>query len=118
MRIQLLDWSYLVGIVQPDVGQSKVASALQVYREASVEAGYARELPSLGIPVGAKEVSKRKIPVVAGHEVMPHVPGGKAIGTVRIAWVPLGSNVIQRLGIGIREQVGEVASATFRRNLQ
>ena len=75
MGIQLLDWGHLGGIVQSDVGQSKVATGkLHVHREARVEPGYARDLPSLGIPMRAKEARKGKTPVIAGDKVMPHVP--------------------------------------------
>ncbi len=87
MRIELLDWSYLVGIVKPDVGQSKVAAALQVDRRTSVEAADTSDLPSLAISMGAKKPVKRKIPVVAGYEVMPQVERRLAVVAGRIARV-------------------------------
>ena len=93
---------YLVRIVQPDVGQSKIAAALQVHREASVEAGDARNMPSLAVAVRAKEAVKGKLPVVAGHQVMPHVKGGETIVvTIQSARIVDGSNGIHRLGVGI-----------------
>src|ERR1700736_2818606 len=118
MWIQLLDRAHLVRIIETDVGQSKVAAALQAYGEAGVEPADTRYVPTLGIAVGAQKALKRNIPVVAGHKVMPHVPRRLTISTDRIAGVPLGSNVVQRLGVGVGEQVSDVARAAFRRHLQ
>src|SRR5579863_7702007 len=102
MRVELLDRSYLVGIVKPDVGQSKVAIAgLETNRRASVEAADTRNLPSFAIPVRSQEAIERNIPVVAGHEVVPHVERRLTIVAARGARVIDGRVGIQRLGVGI-----------------
>ncbi len=105
MRVELLDRSYLVRIVKPDVGKSKVAGTPQAYGCASVEAADAGNLPSLAIPVSAHKARKREIPVVAGHEVMPQVERRLAIVTTRSARVIGGRVSIERLGVRIREQI-------------
>ena len=58
MRIELLEGSYLSGIVEPNAGQSKITATCQVYRGASVEAADTRNLPSLAITVGSQEAIK------------------------------------------------------------
>src|SRR5271167_4770924 len=110
-----MDWSDFGGIVQSDVGQGKVAAALNAHRSARVEAGNARKLPSRRNPARSKQAIKRKIPVVAHCEVMSQVERRRAVGTRRIEWIPLGRYVIQGLGVGIAEQEGQVASATLGR---
>ncbi len=77
MRIQLLDRTDLSGIVESDVGQGEVATALYADWSASVEAADAGDVPSRGNPARAEAVRKRKIPVVAQHQVMPQVEASK-----------------------------------------
>src|SRR5271154_1219285 len=117
-RIQLLQGSHLVRIVESDVGQSGIPAAGQADWEASVETADACDLPAVGVPVGPQEMGKGKVPVVTGYKVMAHVPGRLAIVTEGIPRVPECTHVVQRLGVGVGEQVRDVASAAFCRNLQ
>src|ERR1700687_2451961 len=102
----------------PDVGQRKGAAAPDAHRSAGVQAGDARKVPSRGNAARTKQAIKWKIPVVAQYEVMPQVERRRSIVTRSSARVTLGRDAIQRMGVGIADQKGQVASATFRRNLQ
>src|SRR5580692_3235492 len=118
MRVKLLNWRDLVGKIERDVGESKVTGARHIHREASVEAADPRDMPSHGITVGTQKAFKREIPVVTGDKAMTQVPRGGPIGHSRIARVPHGANVIQRLRVRIGEQEGDITSAAFQRSLQ
>ncbi len=67
--IQRLDCPDLRGIVEPNVGQGKVTTALYANRRAGIEAADARDVPPGGNPARAQQVCKRKIPVIAQHQV-------------------------------------------------
>src|SRR5579859_2138766 len=119
MRVELLDGRDLRRVVKPDIGQGEVPAALHVYRETGVEACNAGDVPSLAVAMRPHETVERQFPVVAGYQVVPQVEGGETIiVTIRGAGIIDRSHRIQRLGIGVPNQEGNIAGAAFDRHLQ
>lgn len=49
---------------------------------------------------------------------MAHIPGRLPVSPAAITRVPLRGNVVQRLGVGVREKIRNIAGATLRGYLQ
>src|SRR6476646_3185999 len=104
VRINLLQWTDEVGIVESDVSEIKVATASQTNRCAGIESADARNVPSGGKPSLPEQSVERQVPVIAHNQVMPQVERRWAVVSGWIARIILRRVAVQRMSVGIAHQ--------------